>query len=954
MGRWVDRRRGRFRRWLNRLIDAVSFNDQIRDLAEMLNRKVEQSEEATPDIVSHPGGFNRAFRKRRMGIAESYIRIAQKLVRSEVHNRLHALKTLVMLSLHAKTISMPLNTARVQTEIMKEAVKNIRNRRRQMEMIADFSLASYGHEATIRRFLKELKRLEVPETGQPLKNLDMGWDAHVHDNLSEGRKTPSQLVLDAFIKGISRLTLAYYDIPHRDIVFEAMEAGRILGVEVSIGIEFSVGRRTRRKHFLFLPPAVTFEAFLEFFNSNCAVLAHFYDGLDENRNHRRRVITEILEHFNRTHLININQGFGEDSIFALQPLQLADLEKIVPYDQFSRNHLSELLYEQLKAVLKRRVLLLKAQFEISRQLFREDTLTGWELEQISATYRRIRELYTTLSPAHIKSEYFSGKNIFDYDSAFASEADIMPDLKQSGALITYNHPLEHGFESAVETVLAAHPYIDQIELMNMRDSMGRDPSEIMRLTRFVSLINTGTLSEAKQFLEDLNRRPIDKSRLESAFEKYHRNLLVPIAASAATGWKPQVPGMGFIRESRIPKKSRKYFCQTHYRLPRPVSDLINGGGRRSSPDPENDRAPGTVDEIYCLGKSGHFRPNLVGDEAPIENIGLRRAWRYLNPALKNMIRVVIGLLPAYLWIGWEYTLIWFGITFFRNVFVDLVAFSGPRPKAWSFRDVNLDNTTQSLFWTGFSVPVLGMVKLGFDYSWHFAFTGLLFVWLKFLVICIANGLYISAHNKIRRFDNRVIRANFFRSILAWPFSAAFSPVGNLMQVPSIVQAKFWSDVVAAVIEGTGKFQQKIVLRKRDYREILPQLRSGDRDARMTAMMDTLYIWGKRQRGASGLSQILLGRGGLKAAVLGVFRKGDARDRERQAASGAADLDLMIERFAPHHVTPALSRFILSKYTHNEAIVLIDMLDSHLIDFHAWLKKLRKKSRGGKPPNITAS
>ncbi len=932
-----------FWRWINRIIDAVSFNDQIRDLADMLNRRVEQSEEMTADLLSHPGGFTRAFRKRRMGIAESYIRIAQKLVRNNVQDRLHALKSLVAFSLHAKTISMPLNTARVQTEIMKEAVKNIRNRRRQMEMITDFSLASYGHEATIRRFLRELKRLEVPENGRPLKDLDMGWDAHVHDNLSEGRKTPSQLVLDAFIKGISRLTLAYYDIPHRNIVFEAMEAGRILGVEVSIGIEFSIGQRTRRRHFLFLPPAVTFDAFVEFFNTNCRTLAHFYDGLDENRNHRRQVITEILENFNRTHRIDINRGFAEESIFALGPLQLSDLEKIVPYGQFSRNHLSELLYEQLKVVLKRRVLLLKAQFEVSQQLFRQDTLTGWEFEQVQNAYRRLRNQYSTLSPSRIKSEYFSGKNIVDYDSAFAAEEEILPGLKQSGAIITFNRPLEHGFAPAVETVLRAHTCIDQIELMNMRDSMGRDPSEIMRLTRFVSLVNTGPLQELKRFLDGQQGRPITTTHIAEAHEKYHRDPLVPLAASASTGWKPQVPGMGFIRESHIPKKSRRYFCRTHYRLPRPVAELINGRGRK--PDPPK----AAVDEIYCLGKSGHFRPNVVGDEAHIERIGPLRAWRYLNPAVKNLIRVAIGIVPACLWIGWEYTLVWFGITFLRNVFVDLVAMSGPRPRAWSLRDINMDNTTQSLFWTGFSVPLLGSVKLGFDYAWPFAFTGLLFVWLKFLVICVANGLYISAHNKLRRFDNRVIRANFFRSVLAWPFSAVFSPIGNLLLVPSIVQAKFWSDVVAAVIEGSGKFQQKIVLRKRDYRELLPLLRSEDMDTRMTAMMDILYIWGKRQRGASGLYRILMGRGGLSDALKRMFKQARPEEKRAAAAAGIEHLDRMIALFSPHESAAELSRFILAKYTDREAIALIGILDSHLLQFHQWLKTIRRKAERGLPP-----
>ena len=55
------------------------------------------------------------------------------------------------------------------------------------------------------------------------------------------------------------------------------------------------------------------------------------------------------------------------------------------------------------------------------------------------------------------------------------------------------------------------------------------------------------------------------------------------------------------------------------------------------------------------------------------------------------------------------------------------------------------------------------------------------------------------------------------------------------------------------------------------------------------------------------------------------------------------MDLMIEQFSPQHVTPDLARFILAKYTHHEVIVLIDMLNNHLMVFHSWLKKLRKKS-----------
>ncbi|QTA83706.1 Uncharacterized protein dnl_61210 [Desulfonema limicola] len=920
-----------FRPYICNIINILSFNNRIRDLADILNRKVENIEDASDSqfsyLISHPGGFLRAFHKRRMNMAESYVRIAQQLDRSNYKERLHALKVMMVLSLHAKTVSMPLNTARVQIEIMKEAVKNLHNPRRQMEMIADFSVASYGREAAIRRFLRELKRVEVPENGKPFKELDLGWDSHVHDNLSEGRKTPSQLILDAFIKGISRLTLAYYDIPDRDIVFEAMKAGKILGIEVSIGIEFSVGLRSRRKHYLYVVPALTYQAFTDYFNDNCRALTPFVDGLEENRKRRRRVITEILENFNKTHRIELNRGYPENGILALKPLRFEYLEKIVPNGQYSRNHLSELLYEQLKGLLKKRVLALKVQHEIFRQLFQKGEVTGWEIERIEESYLKTREKYHNLTPAHLKSDFFSGKNITDYDSAFPSEDHILPDLKAVGGQIVFSRPLEHGLNEAVSSVFYSYSDIDMIELMNMRDSMVRDPSEITRLCRFIDLLNNGTREELKLFLKDWEIKIPDQDIFTSAFETYHDKALIPLAVSASTGWKPQIPGMGFIKDSSIPKKSLKYFSKTHYQLPQSVSSLIAGKGRPFEKPVK----------IYSLGKRGHFKPNLVGDEQCFESVSPMRLWRYLNPVVKNIIRITLGIIPAYLWIGAEYAVIWFGITFFRNLFVDLIAFSGAKPGVWSLKNVDFDNIAQSLFWTGFSVPVLGSVKNGFDMAWPFAATGLFFEWSKFLFICIANGIYISTHNKIRQFDNRVIRANFFRSILAWPFSAVFAPAGNLLMIPSIVQAKFWSDVIAAIIEGTNKFHQKIILRKRDILEILPLLESETREVRLTAMLDILYIWAKRQRGYTSLLHILKGNKGFLGKITGKIKQKNKDEKKDDPVPEY--LPLMIKLFKPQDAQFELSRFILENYTSREEIVLTELLNTYLVSFHQWMEKL---------------
>jgi len=126
-------------------VDALSFTSEIRELCETLNRKIEQ--------VSDDD---------------------------------------------SKTIRLPLNTVRVQINLIKEAIKNRNNRRKQLEFLSDFGLASYGEEQVIRNLCKKFHLVQVPETGQPLKDPHVGWDYHVHDNLSEGRKTPSQVLLDAF------------------------------------------------------------------------------------------------------------------------------------------------------------------------------------------------------------------------------------------------------------------------------------------------------------------------------------------------------------------------------------------------------------------------------------------------------------------------------------------------------------------------------------------------------------------------------------------------------------------------------------------------------------------------------------------------------------------------------------------------------------------------------------
>ena len=58
----------------------------------------------------------------------------------------------------------------------------------------------------MRHFLNTYHLLEMPEEWNQLT-----LDHHVHDANTKGRKNPTHLIMDAWIKGIRYLTVIYYN-----------------------------------------------------------------------------------------------------------------------------------------------------------------------------------------------------------------------------------------------------------------------------------------------------------------------------------------------------------------------------------------------------------------------------------------------------------------------------------------------------------------------------------------------------------------------------------------------------------------------------------------------------------------------------------------------------------------------------------------------------------------------
>ncbi|MCE1196656.1 hypothetical protein LWX53_09195, partial [bacterium] len=699
-----------FKRAYKSAIASLSFSAELRKMRRELNARIDMPDTIVAAPASHARGVNRWFTRRRISIAESYLTVVSDLDSSHCRSRLEALRVLMDASFHSKALDMPLNTARVQMALMKEVVKNRHNKRRQLELLHDFSISTYGQKQVITRLCDELNIVALPENGTRLEDFDYGWDDHVHDTATSGRKNPTQLVIDAFIKGISELTVAYGSLADRELMEEILEAGRIMGIRINIGFEFSANARGRRFHFMaLLPPMRTPADIRAFSRRNAAVLGDFIAGLERNQVSRVEAVRGVLQEFNAAALPEINRGFPDDPLYKVPELTFEALNAFIPTMSINRTHLAEFLYGKMRPVMLNRLLLLK--------MLRGKASDGTAGGEAEKAYADMKKAYKKISPDGLLERYFSGPALIDYQSAFDDLRAVKARLKAAGCRLKILHPLEHGIDEAIALLEEQRGTIDLVEIYNIQDCITRDQEEVLRFARAVNSLN-------------------------EIAQRDRTAPFVPVCGSDSTGRHPKIPGMGFMRQDRITGRRRDEYLMRHITLPPLLGAMVGAKG-----EPVEEGLAGAASPIVCLGKLAESA--AAADEASESAyIPPRRVWRYLNPALKNAVFMAIGFLVANRFIGWAYALLWLGITGFRNSIADLVASRGSRLSEWKLRSINFANVAQSMFWTGFSVPILSLVKAGFDAAWPWAKDGLGFNLIKFFVISFANGLYLATHNTL--------------------------------------------------------------------------------------------------------------------------------------------------------------------------------------------------------------
>ena len=860
-----------------------------------LNAKIDQPESIVPPPPFHPQAANRWFTRRRITIAESYLTVVRDLDSRHSGRRLEALKKLADGAFHSANIDYPLNTARVQSALVKEVVKHRTNKRRQLELLYDFSISTRGQHQTIRKLCDELNVVELPEGGVAIGGLGYGWDEHVHDTATSGRKNPTQLVIDAFIKGISELRVAYGSVSDLEMMEEVVAAGEIMGLKVEIGLEYSVMVEGERYHFMAeLPHMGSVEALGEYFGAWGEALGDFFEGLDRNREKRLEAVRRLLGEFNESKLVELNEGYEGE--YRLGALSLDELLATIPNMNITPLHLAEFMYMKYRPVLQRRVWY----YKVLREKARQEGGAEGEGRRVGEKYKRLKEELNGLSPDSVLTGYFDAPHMIEYETVFNDVEGLSEKLREAGCKIKFIHPLEHGVAAAVEVLEKYRGSMDSVEVYNTQDCAVREEGEIEGFARYVNERNKGA-------------------------EREGRKALRPVCGSDATGRNPKIPGMGFIYEDGVTGKLRQKYIRRHVKLPELVSAMVRAGDAAVD---EGAFGKTPVPRIISMGKvsSGEGYTSTSDDE----KIGPLRAWRYFDPAFKNMLRTLAGLALAIPFVGVAYGCIWIGITGFRNSLVDLISYRGARLSAWKLKSINFDNVAQSLFWTGLSVPLLGFVKSSFDVLWPFAHSGFWYFFINFFFISFVNGIYLVSHNILRGFDKSVIRANFFRNVFAWPLATIFAPVGTMLAIPVIVQSKIWGDVAGGFIEGGNKYRRVLRQRQKTLEEIIPIILHGGSEPKRAAMLDILYLFSQEPRTLTTIKTV------LSPYVL--FTR-------RLRKNSTLRLNLLVElqkTMTEERVWTDLLDYIIATYDEEMSEDLVDLITEGLPELQKSLGKLIEK------------
>ena len=895
----------------------------------------------------HPHGIKEMAASSGLRIAYTIVSLLDSLEVGKARDRIIALRSLCDEAFSTATSFYLKNTARVLMQIIKELIRHEGDEQRQLELAHDFRMVCTGKPRLVRKELAKYHLMEMPEEWN-----QFAFDDHVHDANTKGRKSPTHLLMDAWIKGIRKLTVVYYYYVEQEVVEELLEAGEILGIHVRIGIEFS--SRFRHKFVRFIWELEGFfdrHSLLQFLQEETVI-----DMLDQGRQvsrYQQRYVLDVLAVFNDVHRPVLDRELEVESA----PLDTDQFLSFVGTGRPSLLHLAKFIQNHYHA-------LLSAEVQRIHQTCIQDTETREKL--LAACSRKT----TQIGLEKITSQYLQPERNPGLHDPTVPHSTGQPPLMHvplhdllgrlaamhSGSRFTLNLS-NLSIHDTLELLYTCQGRITHIEAFNLKDAghgiiepaslkesgsagkamsgsgMSRNYQLISVLQKALNEENVIALKRAIRAIiwdferlrlivekqcEEGNARPLPPENLAGLqdelaemnqrrdnlldilihIESFHKHYskkrhLGSRIGTGSTGQSQLQHGMGLVVLETLPKRALRQVMHTHREEQRkliPVSARMihhhhrrtatpaslpwhhglsqgePGGGRDVAQPRWSDWSldqfevhPGVDGNIATLGGIRRT-PALNMHPQQKRDKGRGPSLRHLNSNLSNILKIVIGFVPAFLtfaltkdwWVlAYFGAFIWFGITGVRNIIQSILGGGGLKRSPllpWNSL-VSWNRIADSLFYTGFSVPLLDYLVKTLLLQQTLGITTSTSPVLLYSVMALANGIYISTHNILRGLPPGAIIGNFFRSILSIPLAVLFNDtlavalqwttmpqiqVEEGLQKWAAIISKFASDCVAAVIEGLADRQNNIRIRLADYREKLNQVFS------VYARLDVLF------------------------------------------------------------------------------------------------------------------
>lgn len=864
----------------------VFFDQRDHELLSVVNELLERNS-AVPHLQNllhpylHPRGIKEMAASKGIRIAYAVIHVLDSLEVGQAADRLNALRSLQNEVVNAASSHLRRNTARVLLEIMKELVRSRYDYLRQLQLAHDFRTAASGKPLIIRKLLRRYHLLEMPEEWN-----QMAFDDHVHDSSTKGRKSPSHLIMDAWIKGIRRLTVIYYNHVQPEAAAELLEAAEIMGLTVRIGIEFSATFRNQYVQFIWVP--IGFKEKRDFlsFLSSPSVEALMREGRRVSE-YQQGFVFSVLEEFNNKHRFAISEKFGIE----MAPVDPTEFAAFVGSGQASLLHLAKCIHSSLLPLLQARIVGLRDDYATANDEERErisrlvEEMNALDSEGIVERYLRSRRNPSIPNP----NIPINGSEVPGLLKL--SPLELMERLKELHAGCHIRLNLSNLLvEDVLELLYDCKGIITHLEMFNLKDFLSGKASHYADINQLQLCINNESFLRLKEVTKRIlksNGYSVDRAQKlkeiihnTTQLHSYYRQ--TPLKAhigSDSTGHSRRLLGMGLVIKDSIPGRAKREFKRSfdHLRLTLPMSIKtrtrttyfpspnlsswkrtlirllrhlpgLSRIGYERKKDWEVDDSSVCMQatgNIIALGRAHEESGNKLSLDPPAP-LHRKISLKYLNSGVVIALKIIFGFVPAlatfmYTQDWWLLSyfgvFIWFAITGLRNILQSLLGGAGLRhsPLLRMNDYVSWERVADSLLYTGISVPLLE----------YFVKILMLDQWLGinmttdrvslYAVMSLVNGVYISGHNIIRGLPRGAIVGNFFRSILNIPLAIALNAgIGQVLRVygvPGIddvlqkwaaIISKTASDCVAAVIEGAADRYENIRLRIQDYESKLAQ------------------------------------------------------------------------------------------------------------------------------------